>query len=266
VLSMLEKIKGTAAQADYVLFDSWFSSPSAILSIKQLGYHVVSRLKNNENYRYHYEGENRPISKIYSMNRKRKGKSRYLLSVIANVRHNDFEDAIPAKIVYVRDKSNRKKWIALISTDISLTEDEIIALYGKRWDIEVFHKVIKSCLKLAKEFQVRSYDAMAAHTTIVMTRYVFLSIENRENKDFRSINEGFHALCKELEDISFAFAFELILSVMKQCMSEYLYLAKEQIEAFIGMFILRLPAHNNRRVRHHSVAGTHLELFCKLQA
>jgi hypothetical protein len=247
-LSMLEKIKGTAAQTDYVLFDCWFSSPSAILSINQLGYHVVSRLKNNENFRYHYQGENRSISKIYSMNRKRRGKSRYLLSVIVNVRPNDFEDAIPAKIVYVRDKSNRKKWIALISTDISLTEDEIIALYGKRWDIEVFHKVIKSYLKLAKEFQVRSYDAMVAHTTIVMTRYIFLSIENRENKDFRSINEGFYALCKELEDISFAFAFELILSVMKQCVSESLYLAKEQVEALIDIFISRLPAYIKKKL------------------
>ena len=241
VLSMLEAVKGTAAQAKYVLFDSWFSTPSAILSIKNLGYHVVSRLKNHENYRYEFKGENLSISKIYRASKKRRGRSRYLLSVTINVRHNDFAYVIPAKIVYVRDRANRKKWITLISTDISLSEDEIVALYGKRWDIEPFHKVIKSCLRLEKEFQVRSYDAMTAHATIVMTRYIFLSLENRENKDWRSVNDGYFSLCAELEDISFSFAFELILALMKRCAQDYLNLPAELTDAFVEHFLYCLP-------------------------
>jgi len=238
---MLEAVKGTAAQAKYVLFDSWFSTPSAILSIKNLGYHVVSRLKNHENYRYEFKGENLSISKIYRASKKRRGRSRYLLSVTINVRHNDFAYVIPAKIVYVRDRANRKKWITLISTDISLSEDEIVALYGKRWDIEPFHKVIKSCLRLEKEFQVRSYDAMTAHATIVMTRYIFLSLENRENKDWRSVNDGYFSLCAELEDISFSFAFELILALMKRCAQDYLNLPAELTDAFVEHFLYCLP-------------------------
>jgi len=147
----------------------------------------------------------------------------------------------PAKIVYVRDRSNRKKWIAFISTDTSLTEDEIIAIYGKRWDIEPFHKVIKSCLRLEKEFQVRSYDAMTAHATIVMTRYIFLSLENRENKDWRSVNDGYFALCAEFEDISFSFAFELILALMKRSALDSLHLSDLQIDAYVVHFISCLP-------------------------
>jgi len=242
VLSMLEAVKGTAAQAKYVLFDSWFSNPAAILSIKNLGYHVVSRLKNHENYHYGYNGENLSISKIYKANKKRRGRSRYLLSVTVSVRHNDYAYTVPAKIVYVRDRGNRKKWIALISTDVSLTEDEIIALYGKRWDIEPFHKVIKSCLRLEKEFHVRSYDAMTAHATIVMTRYIFLSLENRENKDWRSVNDGYFALCAELEDISFTVAFELILALMKTCAQDSLHLSKQQLDAYVLHFLSCLPS------------------------
>ena len=241
VLSMLEAVKGTAAQAKYVLFDSWFSNPSAVLSIRNLGYHVVARLKNHENYRYDYKGENLPISKIYRASRKRRGRSRYLLSVNVNVRHEDFGYVIPAKIVYVRDRGNRKKWIALISTDTALAEDEIIALYGKRWDIEPFHKVIKSCLRLEKEFQVRSYDAMTAHATIVMTRYILLSLENRENKDWRSVNDGYFALCAELEDISFTFAFELIIALIKNCARDSLSLPAELIDTFVEHFLACLP-------------------------
>jgi len=242
VLEMLKAVKGTAAEAKYVLFDSWFAFPAIILSIKGLGFHVVARLKNNENFRYAFNGENLSISQIYRANNKRRGKSRYLLSVIVYVRHNDFSEPVQAKLVYVRSKGNRKKWIALISTDMSLAEDEIVALYGKRWDIETFHKMIKSYLRLAKEFQVRSFDGMTAHTAVVLTRYTLLSLENRENKDDRTLGELFYIYCKELEDISFGYAFSLIISVIEQCLNEYLCLTKSLVNAFVENFLACLPA------------------------
>lgn len=241
LLSMLKTVKGTAAGAKYVLFDSWFSSPSSILSVTSLGYHVVSRLKNNENYRYYYKGNLCSISKIYKASKKRRGRSRYLLSVQVEVRHDDFDKNVSAKIVYVRDKANRKKWIALISTDTDLTEEDVIALYGKRWDIEPFHKVIKSALRLEKEFQLRSYDAMTAHATVVMTRYILLSIENRENTDWRSVNDGFFIMCKEMEDISFSFAFQLIMDSMKLSLRDFFLLPEHLIASFVQLFLDRLP-------------------------
>jgi hypothetical protein len=215
-LQMLADAKGTPAQTQYVLFDSWFASPSFILSVKTAGYDVIARLKNHENYRYLYNGEILPLAQIYSANRKRRGRSRYLLSVSVKVRHNDFPDTVSAKIVFVRDKNNRKKWIALISTDTALSEDEIITFYGKRWDIEPFHKVLKSTLRLTKEFQLRSFDAITAHTAIVLTRYIFLSLESRENKDVRSIGGLFLLISDELDDIHFNLAFELLLSMFER--------------------------------------------------
>ena len=168
---------------------------------------------------------------------------------MVEVRHNDFEESIPAKIVFVRDRGNSGQWIALLSTDTGLTEDEIITLYGKRWDIEPFHKVIKSVLHLETEFQSRSFDAIVAHTAIVLTRYLFLSLENRENKDLRSINEGFFALCEELGDISFTYAFKIILSTLKQSLSEYLHLANDMVDVAVGFFIALLPAFITSRLK-----------------
>ena len=51
------------------------------------------------------------------------------------------------------------------------------------WDIEVFFKVCKSYLRLSKECHCLSFDAMTAHTAVVFTRYMMLSIENRESND-----------------------------------------------------------------------------------
>ena len=51
-------------------------------------------------------------------------------------------ERIPAKLVFVRNKSKRKDWLVLVSTDTVISEKEIIRIYGKRWDIEIFFKSI----------------------------------------------------------------------------------------------------------------------------
>ena len=40
----------------------------------------------------------------------------------------------------MRNRSNCKDYLVLLCSDTTLTEDEAIALYAKRWDIEVFFK------------------------------------------------------------------------------------------------------------------------------
>ena len=246
MLQMLEAAKGTSAQTKHVLFDSWFASPSAILDVKSLAYDVVCRVKNHGNHRYLHNGEILPISKIYKANKKRRGKSKYLLSADIKVRHNDYGQSVPAKLVFVRNRNNSKEWFALLSTDTELSEQEIIELYGKRCDIEPFHKVLKSNLRLANEFQVRSFDAIVAHTAVVLTRYIFLSLENRRNKDDRTMGELFFLICEELRDISFAHALKLIFSMLNHSLFDALPLAKEQVLAFVDQFIENLPDYIKR--------------------
>ena len=101
-------------------------------------------------------------------------------------------EIIPAKAVYVRNRNKRKEYLCLISTDVNLDENEIIRVYGKHWDIEVFFKVCKSYLNLSKECNSLSYDAMTAHTAVVFTRYMMLSLESRESNDNRSLGELFY--------------------------------------------------------------------------
>jgi IS4 transposase len=177
---MLKDVTGTVAQAQHVLFDSWFSSPKAIREIKHLGlgYDVVARLKKISKHHYIYQGQKLSISQIFKMNKCCRGRSRYLQSVEVSIAGDENTPETPARIVYVRNRNKRNDWLAILSTDMSLTPDEIITLYGKRWDIEPFHRVLKSNLKLEKEFQVRSFDAIVAHANLVLLRYLFLAGES----------------------------------------------------------------------------------------
>ena len=108
-----------------------------------------------------------------------------------------------------------KKWLALLSTDLEIFEEEIVRIYGKRWDIEIFFKMTKSFLGLAKEFQGRSYDMMFAHTTIVFTRYIMLAIESRNTRDQRTLGNLFYECCDEMEDIKLAAALAFLIELLK---------------------------------------------------
>ncbi len=70
-----------------------------------------------------------------------------------------------------------------------------------RWDIETFFKCTKSLLKLAKEFQGRSYDSMISHTTLVFTRYILLEWQRKNEQDPKTIGHLFFLLCEDIKDL-----------------------------------------------------------------
>ena len=173
MLELIHMAQKSGLSAKYVLFDSWFSSPKVVAALKQEhGLDTIAMVKKSSKIKYGYQDGRFNIKEIYSKNRKRRGRSKYLLSINVTVG----EKEIPAKIVCVRNKSKKKDWLAILCTDTSLSEEEIIRTYGKRWDIEVFFKSCKSYLRLVKECRSTSYDALNAHTAIVFTRYMMLSV------------------------------------------------------------------------------------------
>ena len=239
LLDMLKQAKKAFVPAKHVVFDSWFSFPSVMMEIRKIGFDVVGRLKDTSKIKYLVNGEKRTLKQIYAANKKRRGRAKYLLSVEIEL-YNDKNETTPARIVFVRDRNNRKKWIAFASTDMSLTEEEIVQLYGKRWSIEVFFKICKSYLNLAHEFQGLSYDSITAHTAVVMTRYIILATEKRQNEDPRSLGELFHLCYDEMPDIQFSEVLNLVLSLLRDVLLDCIFIDDEQINKIIECFISKL--------------------------
>ena len=240
MLTLLEAAKKAAIPAKYVLFDSWFSSPSTLHSVKKTGYDVIGMVKKSPKMFFRYNGEDMPLVSIYNKNKKRRGKSKYLLSVMVDVVKDG--EIVPAKVVYVRNRNKRKEYLCLISTDINLDENEIIRVYGKRWDIEVFFKVCKSYLNLSRECNSLSYDAMTAHTAVVFTRYMMLSLESRESNDNRSLGELFLYFSDEMSDITWIQAFQMLLQMFRTMLTENTELSDEKISELVDTFMNALPA------------------------
>ena len=241
-LAMLELLKVTkkaTIPASYVLFDSWFSSPSTLHAVKSIGYDVIGMVKKTPKMFFRYNGEDMSLISIYGKNKKRRGRSRYLLSVLVDVVKDG--ESIPAKVVYVRNRNKRKEYLCLISTDTTLDENEIIRIYGKRWDIEVFFKVCKSYLNLSRECNSLSYDAMTAHTAVVFTRYMMLSLESRESGDNRSLGELFLYFSDEMADITWIQAFQMLLQMFRSILKDNTELAEEKINELVDAFMDTLP-------------------------
>ena len=239
MLELLKQAKKAAIPAKYVLFDSWFSSPASIHAVKEVGYNVIAMVKKTSKMFFRYNGEDMSLISIYNKNKKRRGRSKYLLSVIVDVVKDG--KTIPAKVVYVRNRNKRKEYLCIISTDTELDENEIIRIYGKRWDIEVFFKVCKSYLHLSKECRSMSYDAMTAHTAVVFTRYMMLSIENRESQDERSLGELFLYFSDEMSDITWIQAFQLLLQMFRTLLADNIDIAEEEIDKLVDTFMDAIP-------------------------
>lgn len=162
------------------------------MAVKSLGLDAIAMIKKSSKIRYEYEGRSLSISRIFGICKKRRGRSRYLLSIKVMIGK---EQKIPARIVCVQNSRNKKDWIAFICTDPDLSEEEIIRIYGKRWQIEVFFKTCKSYLNLIGECHSLSYDALTAHVAIVFTRYMMMALEQRKNQDERTLGELFFFFC-----------------------------------------------------------------------
>lgn len=226
--------------ARHLLFDSWFAFPATIRRIKALGMHTVCMLKDTGKVTYELQGWPLTLKELYKSVRKRCGRAKVLAEVVVTIGNDEQGIPVAAKIVFVRDR-NSKKWLALLSTDTTLTAEAIIKLYGRRWDIEVFFKMAKSFLNLAKEFQSRSFDALVAHATLVCCRYIMLELVKRTNADPRTLGNLFHAVCDELRQISFTEALALLLKLLEEALNSVIGLCKEQVQRLIERFVETLP-------------------------
>mgnify|MGYP005813833093 CR=1 FL=1 len=239
MLELIDQAKSAGLSASYVLFDTWFCFPASVIQIKKRALDVIAMVKKTPKMHFLYNGKMQPITEIYKQNRKRRGRSKYLLSVEVSVVKDD--ETVPARIIYVRNKNKKKDYLALITTDMSITEEEAIRIYGKRWNIEVFFKVCKSYLKLGKECNSLSYDAMTAHVAVVFTRYMMLAVENRQTLDNRTLGEIFYLLTDELADISWIQAFQMLMQAFINALSDKLSLSSDQIEELMDAFLTTLP-------------------------
>lgn len=117
--------------ASHILMDSWFFSDFLVRKLKQLGLQSICLVKSNLQFKLEKDSSKSFSQKelLKKINGGKLNKAKLITSVIAYT-SKDLE----VRLVFVKDR-NSTDWICIVSTDLDLSPERIIELYGRRWSI-----------------------------------------------------------------------------------------------------------------------------------
>ncbi|MFT7824499.1 MAG: transposase [Sulfurimonas sp.] len=202
-IEMIKRAVNSGIYADYLLVDSWYSKPSFIKEMNELGLRVISRMANNARI-WNFIGKEKTLEAIYNRFKKVKnvksdtyGKKIKFIYFSVSVEH---KTAGRLKIVFIKTK---EKLIPIVSTDLDISDEEIIEIYKRRWDIEQGYKELREHFGFGKE-ENRIYEALIARITLSFFTYNIVSYINRISNEPKTIGGLFKDLECELHTLAIA--------------------------------------------------------------
>ena len=209
---LIKNALNSGIKAQYVLMDTWFTTEPMIAEILNLGMDVIGMVKQLKQ-RYTYHGRQYKLSELKKFVNFEGARNTFGSLAVTT------KTGIPVKIVFVRNRNKKSECLYILSTDLSLSDAEIVRIYGNRWSIECFFKSSKSFLKLGTEFQSHNYGAMVSHTTIVFTRYIILEWIRRNQNDQKTYGELFFMFCDDIQDMDLTNALQSLMALFVEHIS-----------------------------------------------
>ena len=212
-IDMVKRAVNSGIYADYLLVDSWYSKPIFIKEMNELGLKIISRIANN-NKIWNFIGKEKTLEGIYNkfkaVKTEKRGhygkkiKFRYFSVIV------EHKNAGKLKIVFIQTK---EKLIPIVSTDLTLNDEEIIEIYKRRWDIEQGYKELREHFGFGKE-ENRIYEALIARITLSFFTYNIVSYINRISNEPQTIGGLFKDLECELHTL--AIAMQTFISILDE--------------------------------------------------
>jgi len=212
-IDMVKRAVNSGIYADYLLVDSWYSKPIFIKEMNDLGLKIISRIANN-NKIWNFIGKEKTLEAIYNKFKLvkteklghygKKIKFRYFSVIV------EHKNAGKLKIVFIKTK---EKLIPIVSTDLTLNDEEIIEIYKRRWDIEQGYKELREHFGFGKE-ENRIYEALIARITLSFFTYNIVSYINRISNEPKTIGGLFKDLECELHTL--AIAMQTFISILDE--------------------------------------------------
>lgn len=204
-LNMLKRAMNAGIKADYLLVDSWYSKPIFIQSVKGLKLQVITRIANN-NKIWNFKNRYKTLDRTYSIliktaRRKRASYNKINYTYCSTIVNHHIAGRV--KIVFIKTKN---KLIPILSTNTKLTDEKIINLYKKRWNIEQGYKELREHFGFGKE-ENRIYEALIARISLSFITYNLVSYINRINHEPQTLGGLFKDLECELTNLAISMEF-----------------------------------------------------------
>ncbi|MDN5103025.1 transposase [Aliarcobacter butzleri] len=211
-LDMIQRVLKLGIYADYLLVDSWYAKPDFINTVQTNGLDVIARVSKS-NKIWQFIGNSKTLESLYNQAKHHKCsklgnynsiKYSYVSAIVTH------KTLGKIKIVFIKTKDNL---IPIISTNIILSDIEIINTYKKRWNIEQGYKDLREYFQFGKE-ENRIYEALIARITLSFLAYNLTSYINRINNEPQTLGNLFRDLECQLETL--AISMEIFLKILEQ--------------------------------------------------
>ena len=210
-INMLKRALSSGIYADYLLVDSWYAKPNFIKEVRDNGLDTIARVAKS-NRIWQFSGKYKTLEALY--NHEKQNKTSKLgnynsikYSCVSTITTHKTLGRV--KIVFIRTKENL---IPIFSTNIHLSDLEIINTYKKRWNIEQGYKDLREYFQFGKE-ENRIYEALIARITLSFLAYNLTSYINRINNEPQTLGNLFKDLECQLETL--AISMELFLKILE---------------------------------------------------
>ena len=181
---MIETCCQNNLQFRFVLMDSWFSAEENFKFIRRKDKHFIAALKSNrlvalsEN-----DKKNKRFTRIDNLAFPEKG--------IVQGWIKGYTDPVSLVRQVFTNKDGSTGTLYLVCSDLTCDDDAITTTYKKRWNVEVFHKSLKSNASLAKS---------PTRTLRTQSNHVFMAIVAAFKLECLSMNGHGNpfAICRKL--------------------------------------------------------------------
>ena len=164
---MLETCVKNELPFQYVLNDVWFASSENMRYVKlDLGKDFVMPLKSNRKL-------------ALSLEQKQQGRYQSVgsVSLEPGTRREVYLEQVPFPLMLIKQVFTNKDGsvgsLYLVTSDLTLSFEQITAIYQKRWKVEEYHKSLKQNASLAKS-PTRTIRTQANHFFCALCAYVKL--------------------------------------------------------------------------------------------
>ena len=211
-IEMVKRTLDSGVYADYLLVDSWYAKPNFINEVKQNGLDVIARVAKS-NKIWQFTGKDRTLQSLYVQANKTKASK---LSNYNSIKYSyvsiisTHKTLGRVKVVFIKTKENL---IPILSTNVSLSDIEIINTYKKRWNIEQGYKDLREYFQFGKE-ENRIFEALIARITLSFLAYNLTSYINRINNEPQTLGNLFRDLECQLDTLTISM--ELFLKILEQ--------------------------------------------------
>ena len=193
----------------YFLCDCWYVSEKIINAFAAKGYHTIGALKTNRTlYPFGIKKKLSEFAILLSVTC-----SDFNLVTVKNQKYyvyryegklNGIENAVVLLSYPEKAFGNPKALRAFLSTDVSLSTDEILSHYACRWSIEIFFRQCKATLAL-DGYQIRSAQGIRRYWLLMSLAHYMCVAGNGE---FSSFENGYHQICNIIQMEKYRYLFQ----------------------------------------------------------